>query len=234
MLDSGIFPNGLKISKILPIFKKGDVNSSNNYRPISLLPAISKIFERIIYDQLYAYFDNNNILSEEQYGFRTKHSTELAAVKLVDYIKNEIDAKYTSVNIYIDLSKAFDTLNFDILLHKLHYYGVTGVSFELIRSYLTNRKQYVKFKTLESDYMDVKSGVTQGSILGRLLFSIYINDIVTVSKNFKFLMYADDTTIYFNLEDFSGINVEENVSNELNKVNSWLSLNKLSLNTDKT
>ena len=85
---------------------------------------------------------------------------------------------------YIDLSKAFDTLNFDILLHKLHYYGVTGVSFELIRSYLTNRKQYVKFKTLESDYMDVKSGVTQGSILGPLLFSIYINDMVTVSKKF--------------------------------------------------
>ena len=143
MLDSGIFPR--ELSKILPIFKQGDVNSLNNYRPISLLPAISKIFERIIYDQLYAYFDNNNILSEEQYGFRTKHSTELAAVKLVDYIKNEIDAKYTPVNIYIDLSKAFDTLNFDILLHKLHYYGVTGVSFELIRSYLTNSKQYVKF-----------------------------------------------------------------------------------------
>ena len=102
----------------------GDVNSLNNYRPISLLSAISKIFECIIYDQLYAHFDNNNILSEEQYGFRTKYSTELAAVKLVDYIKNEIDGKYTHVNIYIDISKAFDTLNFDILLHKLHYYGV--------------------------------------------------------------------------------------------------------------
>ena len=190
------------------------------------MPAISKIFESIIYDQLYAYFDNNNILSEEHYGFRTKHSTELAAVDLVVYIKNEIDGNYTPVNIYIDLSKAFDTLNFYILLHKLPYYGVTGVSFELIRSYLTNIKQYVKFKTLESDYMDVKSGVPQGSILGPLLFSLYKNDIVIVSKTFKFLMYADDTTIYFNLEDLSGINVEENVSNELNNVNSWLSITK--------
>ena len=150
-------------------------------------------------------------------------------MKLVDYIKNEIDGKYTPVNIYIDLSKAFDTLNFDILLHKLHHYGVTGVSLELIKSYLTNRKQYVKFKTLESHYMDVKSGVPQGYILSPLLFSIYINDIVTASKKLKFLMYADDTTIYFHLEDFSGINVEENVSNELNKVTSWLSLNKISL-----
>ena len=134
----------LKFQKSFLSLKR--VMSIPNYRPISLLPAISKIFERIIYDQLYAYFDNNNILSEEQYGFRTKHSTELAAVKLVDYIKNEIDGKYTPVNIYIDLSKAFDTLNFDILLHKLHYYGVTDVSFELIRSYLSNRKQYVKFQ----------------------------------------------------------------------------------------
>ena len=155
MLDSEIFPSGLKISKILPIFKKGDVNSLNNYRPISLLPAISKTFERIIYiiiyNQFYAYFDNNNILSEEQYGFRTKQSAEVAAVKLVDYIKNEIDGKYTPVSIYIDLSKAFDTLNFGILSYKLPDYGVTGVSLELIKSYLTNIKQYVNFNTLESD-----------------------------------------------------------------------------------
>ena len=107
------------------------------------------------------------------------------------------------------------------------------MSFELIRCYLTNSKQYVKFKTLVSDYMDVKSGMPQGSILDQLLFSIYINDLVTVSKKCKFLMYADENAIYFNLEDFSGINVSENVSNELNKVNSWLSLNQLSLNTDK-
>ena len=101
------------------------------------------------------------------------------------------------------------------------YYGVTGVSFQLIRRYITQL-----FKTLESDFMDVKSGVPQGSILGPLLFSIYINDIVTVSKKFKFLMYADDTTIYFIMEDFSGINVEENVLHELHKDNRWLSINK--------
>ena len=107
MLDAGIFH----------LYKKGDANTVNTYRPIPLLPAISKLFERVIYDRLYAQFDNNNILSQQQYGFRTKHSTELAAVKLVDYIKNEIDGKYTPVNNYIDISKAFDSIHFDILLH---------------------------------------------------------------------------------------------------------------------
>ena len=181
MIESGVFPSGLKTSKIIPLHKKGDINEKNNYRPISLLPTMSKIFERIIYKQLYAYFDNNNIMSEQHYGFRTKHSTELAAVKLVDYIKHEIDEQHTPVNIYIDLSKAFDTLNYDILLHKLHYYGVTGISYDLIRSYLTDRKQYVKFNAFESEHIDVKSGVPQGSILGPLLFSIYILMILSLS-----------------------------------------------------
>ena len=142
MLHTGVFPSSLKISKIIPLHKKGDVNLLSNYRPISLLPTLSKIFERIIYNQLYTYFDNNNLLTEHQYGFRSKHSTELAAIKLIDNVKYEIDQKHTPVNIYIDLSKAFDTLNFDILLYKLRYYGVTGASFDLIKSYLTERKQY--------------------------------------------------------------------------------------------
>ena len=127
MLETGIFPDALKISKTIPVYKKGDINSLSNYRPISLLPTLSKVFERVIYNQLYNYFVFNNLLSEQQYGFRAKHSTELAAVKLVDYINKQIDEKYTPVNICIDLSKAFDTINYDILLYKLNYYGVTGV-----------------------------------------------------------------------------------------------------------
>jgi len=234
MLHSGVFPSKLKIAKVIPLHKKGDVNLLSNYRPISLLPTLSKIFERIIYNQLYTYFDNNNLLTEHQYGFRSKHSTELAAIKLIDNIKYEIDQKHTPVNIYIDLSKAFDTLNFDILLYKLRYYGVADAAFDLIKSYLTERKQYVNLSNHNSEYLPVKTGVPQGSILSPLLFSIYINDLICISNKFKFLMYADDTTIYFNLEDFPNDNLEDNITNELNKLNTWLKQNRLSLNADKT
>ena len=234
MLNSGIFPNRLKISKIIPVYKKGNANLLNNYRPISLLPTISKIFERVIYNQLYNYFIDNQLLSEQQYGFRAKHSTELAVLKLVDYIKHAIDQKRTPVNIYIDLSKAFDTLNFDILLYKLSYYGVTGTTLKLIESYLTNRVQYVKYDTHQSTLKQIKTGVPQGSILGPLLFSIYINDLVTVNSKFKFVMYADDTTIYFDIEDFNNDEIENHINNELNKVNIWLKQNMLSLNAEKT
>ena len=181
------------------------------------------------------YLDHNNLLSEEQYGFRANHSAELAAIKLADYIVQEIDRKLTPVNIYIDLSKAFDTLNFDILLYKLHYYGITDIARKLLKiCYMSNRKQYVKYNVNESGFKEIKTGVPQGSILGPLLFSIYINDLSTISNTFKFIMYADDTTIYFNTEDFPKDNLTKHITTELDKVDVWLKHNKLSLNVGKT
>ena len=236
-LRTGIFPDALKIAKVKPLYKKGDNFCLNNYRPISLLPTISKIFERVMFTQLYSYLNANNLLSEQQYGFRSQHSTELACVKLVDYITTEMDniKKIKSPTaIFLDLSKAFDTLNFNILLNKLQYYGIHGISLSLIRSYLTNRFQYVQFENSESDLLEIKTGIPQGSILGPLFFSIMINDLVNSSNKFKFLMYADDTTIYFNLEDFPIENREVLINNELEKVNKWLKLNKLAVNVDKT
>ena len=163
------------------MYKKGYINSITNYRPISLLPTLSKIFERVIFIQLYTYFDDNNLLSEQQYGFRANHSAELAAVKLDDYIKYSIDRKCTPVNIYIDLSKAFDTLHFDILLYKLQYYGIRHIALKLLKSYISNRKQYVKYNVNESGFKEIKTGVPQGSIIGPLLFSIYINDLLPLT-----------------------------------------------------
>ena len=236
-LRTGIFPDALKIAKVKPLYKKGDNFCLNNYRPISLLPTISNFFERVMFTQLYSYLNSNFLLSEQQYGFRSQHSTELACVKLVDYITTEMDniKKIKSPTaIFLDLSKAFDTLNFNILLNKLQYYGIHGISLSLIRSYLTNRFQYVQFENSESDLSEIKTGIPQGSILGPLFFNIMINDIVNSSNKFNFLMYADDTTIYFNLEDFPSENREVLINDELEKVNKWLKLNKLAVNVDKT
>ena len=147
-----ITSDNLKIAKIIPLYKKGDINSITNYRPISLLPTLSKIFERVIFIQLYTYLDDNNLLSEEQYGFRANHSADLAAVKLVDHINYIIDRKCTPGNIYIDLSKAFDTLNFDILLYKLQYYGIRDIALKLLKSYISNRKQFVKYNVNSSGF----------------------------------------------------------------------------------
>ena len=236
-LLTGIFPDLLKIAKVKPLFKRGDACQLNNYRPISLLPTISKVFERVIYSQLYTYFSENNLLSEQQYGYRAQHSTELASVKLVDNIITQMDCVHdvkTPVTIFCDLSKAFDCLNYNIFLSKMEYYGVSGTSLALVKSYLTNRYQYVQFESCKSDLLEIKTGIPQGSILGPLFFNILINDIVNSSIQFSFLMYADDTTIYFNLEDFPANNREQEINRELEKVNIWFQLNKLTLNVDKT
>ena len=234
MLTTGIFPDAFKLSKVIPLFKKGDSSLLVNYRPISLLPTISKVFERVIHDQMYEYFNQFNLLAEQQYGFRKQHSTEYAAIKLIDHVSKEMEAGKTPTSVYIDLSKAFDTLTFEVLLYKVKYYGVTDTAFDLLKSYLTNRKQYVVFDGGQSEHVEIYTGVPQGSILGPLFFSIYINDLITVSGRLNFLMYADDTTIYFNLEDFDNLTKETDINRELEKVNIWLKLNKLSLNTQKT
>ena len=176
MVETGFFPDVLNISKVIPIYQKGGVSLLFNYMSISLLSTLSKIFGRVIYNQLYNYFVDNSLLTEHQFGFRAKHSTELATINLVDYINKEMDKKHTHVNIYLDLSNAFDTNNVEVLLFKMRYYGVVGTLFKLIQNYLINRKQYVQYKTYESNFNSVNTGVPQRSILGPLLFSIYIHD----------------------------------------------------------
>ena len=141
MLNTGIFPESLKISKVIPLYKKDDDTVISNYRPISLLSSISKIFEKAVLLQITNYFDNNHLINVSQYGFRKQHSTELASLQLVDYLSFEMDSGKTLLNIYLDLSKAFDTLNHSILIDKLKLYGLTGISLYLFESYLHNRTQ---------------------------------------------------------------------------------------------
>ena len=144
MLKTGTFPELLKTSKVVPLYKKGDNSNLSNYRPIALLPSISKIFEKAILTQLTEYLENNSTIHPHQYGFRKFHSTEYAALHLTDYINYEMDRGKTPTNLYLDFSKAFDTLVHSVLLHKCKHYGIDGLAYKLIESYLENRKQYVE------------------------------------------------------------------------------------------
>ena len=236
-INSGIFPDNLKIARVNPILKKGDKSLMENYRPISILPALSKIFEKVLHSQLHEYFENNNLYFSSQYGFRERHSTELAALELIDRITLAMDQNETPINIYIDLSKAFDSINHDILLSKLQYYGIHGISLKLCSSYLTNRKQYVQIDDDKSHLLNIVTGIPQGSVLGPLLFIIFINDLAMASKYFHMINYADDTTLFASYKAHSqsdNSNIDRTLNSELSKIDLWLKVNKLAINTSKT
>ena len=238
VLNTGTFPDKLKIAKVIPIFKKGGPSLFENYRPISLLPAISKVLEKIIALQLSSYFAKNKLLFDKQYGFRPKHSTEHAALELIDRITNKMDTNEIPLNIFLDLSKAFDPIDHSILLNKLKYYGMKGPTLNVFQSYLSNRKQYTEIEDTTSTILPIQVGVPQGSILGPILFIIYVNDLPQCSNKFDFFMYADDTTLLSTIDSFSDINsnasADSLINAEICKVIEWLNINKLSHNKNKS
>ena len=221
----------MKIARVIPLFKAGDQAVFTNYRPVSILPCFSKFLEKVIYKRLLNYINELGIFCNNQFGFRKGHSTSLALVDLFDKISSAIDRKEHSVGIFLDLSKAFDTVDHNILLDKLNYYGIRGLALDLIKSYLSDSMQYVQYNQTNSIKRNISCGVPQGSILGPLLFLLYINDLANVSKLLTVILFADDSNIFYSHNDPTILT--RVLKEETEKLSEWFKANKLSLNLDK-
>ena len=195
-LSSAIFPEELKIARVIPLFKSGYAMLFCNYRPVSVLPLFSKILERLMYNRLISFINKHNLLFNFQFGFREGHSTNLALIYLVDKISNSLDMGEYVLGLFLDFTKAFDTVNHDIFLQKLEHLGIRGISLNWFKSYLSNRSQYVDYSGISSELQYIRCGVPQGSILGPLLFLLYINDLSRVSSLLFSMLFADDSNMF--------------------------------------
>ena len=231
-LTTGVFPDQLKIAKVIPLYKNDDPKIFSNYRPVSVLPVISKILERLMYNILIKYLNDNKILYSFQFGFRQNHSAVMALITLVDKISKALENGEFAIGLFLDFSKAFDTINYDVLFMKLFHYGVRGCALDWFMSYLTNRKQYVVYNGACSNLKPITCGVPQGSILGPLLFLIYVNDLAYVSEYLFMVMFADDTNALVSHKDL--MTLENRCNEEMIKISEWVNSNKLSLNVKKT
>ncbi len=237
IFSTGKFPDFLKMAVVTPVYKSGDNSLFSNYRPISVLPVLSKLVERCLFNRLISFINKNNLLTDRQFGFRKSHSTIHALTYYYDKLSELLEDNLYVISTFIDLSKAFDTINHDILLKKLSYYGIRGICLDLLKSYLSNRLQKVKIakpdaSVVFSRYTGISCGVPQGSILGPLLFLLYINDMPAVSSKLDFVLFADDTTITGSSRNLLDL---QNIFNvELNLLHNWLVSNKLTINTSKT
>ena len=228
----GVFPHSLKKARLTPVHKRGNKQDPSNYRPISSLPYLSKIFERYVTNQLISFFAKYNLLSKNQFGFQRNISTTDALIKLTESIYKSLNNKQHHISILIDLKKAFDTMNHQIILKKLDLYGIRGLPRLWIESYLSDRLMFVGVSKATSDTHVSNIGIPQGSIIGPLLFLIFINDLPNVSDKFDTCLFADDTTL--SISNSNSTVLIDSTNLELEKINKWTLANRLTINVEKT
>ena len=231
-LVNGIFPDCLKVAKIIPIHKSGDKKEVKNYRPISMLPFLSKIFERLMHKRLNSYLKKAKVLCNNQFGFRENSNTSDAVLEALDNIYTSLENWESVATVFLDFSKAFDTVNHRILIQKLEHLGIRGRANDWFSSYLTNRQQTVCIDKISSTPKTITMGVPQGSILSPTIFLLYINDMAKSSDALKFIHFADDTTVFASHKNLNS--VTDAINNGLENIDEWLKANRLSLNVEKT
>jgi len=231
-LKNGEVPLEIKLAKVIPIHKQGSKNEITNYRPIFILTFFSKLFERVMYDRLFSFIRQQNILYPFQHGFQPGHSTSMSLIDIHDKITRAMDNNEYSIGIFLDLAKAFDTVDHKILFAKLEHYGIRGNALLWLKSYLSNRSQKVLSNGKSSKFQPIEFGVPQGSILGPILFIIYINDLPNSSTILHYILFADDSNVFLSHASYD--HLFQTVNNELMSASDWFKANKLSLNLNKT
>ena len=228
--NEGIVPKEMKSANIIPIHKSGDKTEPGNYRPVSLTPIISKIFESVVKKFIESHVEGHQILSKYQHGFRKGHSTSSNLISFTNDLANLANDSRSISVIYTDLRKAFDSVPHDLLLRKLEHLGIAGPTHRWLKSFLSDRQQRVRVGNEYSNYINVKSGVPQGGVLSGLLFALYVNDLPAHIENAKISLYADDAKIYSEITDKKSV---QNLQSDIDRMVDWCQQWRLSLNPDK-